>query len=317
MSASGDKDKALANSRRWSGKTRGGVLGNWFFYILLRYLGLGCAYTILFPVVFYFLLFSPEAVRASNDYRRRIGYGSMSLLSRFCCTYKHFLSFGKMLLDRVVIIAPGSSRFKFVFEEEHQMRGALEEGKGLILISAHCGNWEGAAQLLSRLEVPVNIVAYEGEAEQIQKFLDKALKNRYFSVIAIDGRADSTLAIIAALNRNEIVAMHADRCIGEEGEILPFLGGYARFPTGPYTVAALSGAPLICTFAMREGLYSYHLYAYPAEHLTFTSRSQRRQLLKKWISSYIDRLESILRDYPLQWYNFYDFWEEDSSVLKS
>lgn len=293
------------------------MIGNWFFYVLLRFLGLRWAYALLFPVAFYFLLCAPEAVRASSDYRRRLGYGRISRLSRLWGAYKHFLSFGRILLDRAAIIIADASMFKIDFEGEQYMRCALEEGKGLILISAHCGNWEGAANLLRRLDVPVNIVAYEGEVEQVKKFFGKALKSRCFSIIEVDGQADSTLAIIAALNRGEIVAMHADRCFRKEGEILPFLGCDARFPTGPYTVAALSGAPLICAFAMRERTYRYRFCAYPAEHPAFTSRSTRRQLLRKWISLYVGRLESILREYPLQWHNFYDFWEEDSSARRN
>jgi len=319
MNQDGSVANASAKSRRWTGRTRGGVLGNWFFYVLMRFLGLRFAYACLSPVVFYFLLFAPRAVKASSDYRRRLGYMESSWLNRIWNSYKHFLSFGKILLDRAAIIALNTSKFEFVFEGEEHIRTALQEHKGVVMISAHCGNWEGAAHLLDRLDVPVNIVAYEGEAEHIRRFLNKAMANRSFSIISIDGEKDSSIAIMAALNRGEIVAMHADRCLGEEGMVIPFLGGNARFPVGPYMVSAISGAPLVCAFAMRQGVYRYHFYAYPAEHLAFSNRSQRQQALREWAGHYVNRLENILRQYPLQWHNFYDFWvsQTDSQQLSN
>lgn len=311
MRRSDDKANTPNIYRRWSGRTRGGVWGNWFFYFSLRTFGLRAAYAIMFPVVAYFLLTSPKGVRASNAYLRRIGYGGSSALSRLWGTYKHFLSFGKVLLDRVVIIDPKAPKFKFTFDGEEHLHAALNQGKGLILISAHCGNWEAAAHMLGQLEVPVNIVAYEGDVARIRKFMDRALKDRFFSIIVADGKADSSLAIIAALNRGEIVAIHGDRCFREEGASVPFLGGRARFPTGPFTVAAFSGAPLIFAFAMREAMRRYSFYAYPPEYLSDNTGLNRRQLIEKWMSSYVEHLEKILRAYPLQWHNFYNFWEDD------
>lgn len=316
MSGSDDKNKASVGSgQRWSGRTRGGVIGNYIFYFLLRWFGLRAAYILLFPVAFYFLFFAPDALHASNDYRRRIGYGSSSRLAQFIGAYKHFLNFGKILLDRAAIIITRASKFKIYFDGEEHMRSALKEGKGLILVSAHCGNWEGAAHLLERLDVPINIVAYQGEAESVRKFLGKALKGRCVSIIAADGQADSSIAIITALNRGEVVVMHADRFFSQHSLAVRFLGDYTRFPTGAFTIAALSGSPLICAFAMREGMYRYHFRAYPPEHLAFAGHSNREQLLREWISLYVSRLEANLREYPLQWHNFYDFW--DSSLFSN
>lgn len=304
----GDSETGQA---QWSGRTRGGLIGNWIFVALVRVVGLRCAYAVLIPVAFYFLFFAPTALAASHDYRSRVGLKEKNLAARLWGAFRHFYSFGQILLDRIAIIAAASSKFRFEFDGEEHIRSALEEGKGLVLVSAHCGNWEIAGHLLKRLEVPVNVVAYEGEIARIQKFLGKALKERNFSFISMDGSAGGSLAIRNALARGEIVAMLADRWRGSKTEYVPFLGAPAKFPTGPYIVAALSGAPLIHAFTMREGTYKYHLQAYPAERPSFPDRKNRGKYLRIWIAAFAGRLEDKLREFPLQWHNFYDFWDGD------
>ncbi len=306
-----------AGQRKWTGRTRGGYLGNWIFITLTRWVGLWWAYLLLVPVSFYYLFSAPKAVKASRDYLRRVNYGGRSWPARIWATYRHFYSFGMTLVDRVAVMGGGASRLRFVFEGENHLRSALAEGKGLILISAHCGNWQAAASLLGRLDAPVNVVAYEGEAEHIRRLFAVALENRVFSLISLDDPSRAGIEIMGALQRGEILAMHADRMLDSNtSERVPFLGSPASFPVGPFAAAAVSGAPLIHAFAMRSRIGCYHLFAYPPEHLTFGNRAARRQQLRQWTELFTRRLEENLKKYPLQWYNFYYFWEDPGGAAK-
>jgi len=311
------QEMPAAHETRWSGRTRGGLIGNWIFVTLVRYVGLRWAYALLVPVSCYFLLFAPAARRASRDFRSRIGYGGASWLAHMVGGFLHFYSFGQILLDRIALVATHSPRFQFEFDGEEHIRSALSQGKGLIMISAHFGNWEIAAHLLKRLDVRVNIVAYLGELAHIRRFFDDVLKNRAFSLIPMNDSVETTLKVMNALARGEIVAMHADRCVGSQGESVLFLGSPARFPTGPHIVAALSGAPVIHAFAVREGMYRYRLHAYPAERLSFSGRKERGNQIREWIRVFAGRLEKGLREHPLQWHNFYEFWETNSSEIEN
>jgi len=60
---------------------------------------------------------------------------------------------------------------------------------------------------------------------------------------------------------------------------------------------------------MREGTYRYHFYAYPAEHIKFTDRKQRADILLASVRRFVKHLEDKLRQYPFQWNNFYPFWQ--------
>jgi len=312
-----DRSTAAEHRPQWTGRTRGGLIGNWIFVTVVRWLGLHCAYALLVPVAFYFLFFAPRAYRASQDYLRRIGQANGSWMSRWWASYRHFYSFGRILLDRVAIIGGLAERFRFRFDGEAHLTDALAGGRGAILLSAHCGNWEAAAHLLRRVGARVNVAAYEGEVAYVRRYFDQVLKDRSFSLIALDGSAEGSLAIMSALARGEIVAMHGDRLMaGAEvhSAVLDFLGAPAGFPIGPYLLAALSGAPLLHVFAMRERACRYHFCAFPAERLAFEGREQRPRQLREWAGRFVGRLEQKLREFPFQWCNFYDFWATPPAV---
>jgi len=299
----------VASPTRWNGRTRGGVIGNWFFITVLRLFGLRVASLVLVPVSLYFLLAAPKALRASTLWRERVGYGSRLWINRLWRGYRHFFAFGQILLDRIALISR-KEWFRLEFEGEDALRAALGKGKGIVLVSAHFGNWMAASHVLSKHGVPVNIVAFQGEWQHIHKLLEGAMRGRRFALIAVDGSINSSLAIMSALQRGEIVAMHGDRCLGLTGESCEFLGKPARFPTGPYLVAALTGAPIVHAFGIREGTCHYRLLAYPPTDLAFSPGLNRTAQLRLWMRAFVERLEKVARQYPLQWQNFYDFWGE-------
>jgi len=95
MNESRSKPDKISN-RQWTGKTRGGVIGNWIFYTILRCFGLRLAYAVLYVVALYFIFFDAKALKASSDYLGRVGYVGRSRISRFWGCYCHFISFGQI-----------------------------------------------------------------------------------------------------------------------------------------------------------------------------------------------------------------------------
>ncbi len=90
---------------------------------------------------------------------------------------------------------------------------------------------------------------------------------------------------------------------------ISFLGRDAPFPVGPFMLAAITGAPLIATFSIQVAPAAYRLVAQPPVRLAFTSGQDRETQLRGWVESYVRQLESLVREYPYQWFNFYDFWD--------
>ena len=89
-----------------------------------------------------------------------------------------------------------------------------------------------------------------------------------------------------------------------------FLHGTASFPIGAYVLAAAAGVPLIHVFSMREPGGHYHFFGFPPQYLQLPRHAERAAYLQECARSFAHNLETILKRDPLQWYNFYPFWNE-------
>src|SRR5262249_57318797 len=90
---------------------------------------------------------------------------------------------------------------------------------------------------------------------------------------------------------------------------VPFLGGEASFPVGPYILAALMGCPVYLMFCLREGSRHTVHFERLADSVSLP-RYDRERGLRELAARYAQRLEHYCLLAPLQWYNFYDFWTD-------
>jgi predicted LPLAT superfamily acyltransferase len=294
---------------RWSGRSRGGYFGNWFFVQLIRICGLRGAYVWLVFVAAYFTLAAPRSWRCSVQYLKRV-LGPQPSWKWPVLVYRHFFSFGITLLDRLAVIM-GRSQMECRFEGEPMFKEFLDQGKGIILLGAHVGSWEMGGHILGpRLGKPVNMVVLEKEEARVRQLFERALQAKQFRLLTTDEHPLRSIPIIAALRRGEIVGLHGDRSFGGADLPTPFLGGTARFPIGPYLLAAASGAPIFQVFAVRERLGHYRFFSFPAQFVSRELLRAKPDALQPYLAEYAGRLASVARQYPFQWYNIYPFWEE-------
>jgi len=291
----------------WTGQQRGGVAGHWIFHKLLDWIGRDLAGWLLYPVAWYFTLTAPRGVTASRDYLRQAGrYWQWPGIPS---TYSHFLAFSQVLLDRAALLSGTGGVYTFEFDGENHIHDALKQGRGLLMISAHIGNWEAAGRALKdRIPAPIRVAMVQAEAQRLAGFLGKK-QDRGYSVLPLTADEESGLAILASLRQGEIVAMHADRFLpGARGRRFEFLGRPAAFPEGPFQIAAVAGCPVLTCFAIRTGSRSYKLKGFPAETIA-APRAGRSQAVEAAMRQYVARLEAMVKQYPSQWFNFYPFWD--------
>ncbi len=299
---------------RWTGRSRGGRFGNWWFLQLIRRFGLWPAYLWLAPVAAYFTLASPGSYRSSVDYLRRV-LGPRPFWMWPFLVYRHFVSQGISLLDRAAVIM-GRSRIRCTFDGEARVREAMAEERGVILLAAHVGSWEIGGHLLARHGRPVNVIVLERDAENIRQLHADALRAKRFQILTATDDPLRSVAIVAALRRGELVAMHGDRVFGGASMTAPFLGSPAAFPVGAYMLAAATGAPILHVFAVRERLGHYRFLGFPVQHVPRRRGAEQAAILEACVRDYVAHVESVVKQYPFQWYNFYPFWAKDETKSK-
>lgn len=289
----------------WHGKSKGSPLGYQIFVWVLKTFGLLPAYFLLRFVVLYYFFFSFKASRQLYFlYHKRLGYGRLSAIAKI---YKNYYLLGQGIIDKVALMAGIETKLSFEFDGEENLKKIAALEKGGILISAHIGNWDIAGHLFTRLNSPINIVLYDGEHEQIKKYLEGVTGKRRVNIIVIKDDLSHIYAISDALNKNELICMHADRFIkGNKTRAVTFLGEEAAFPVGPFVLAATFKVPVSFVFAVKESKLHYHLFA--SEIKPFSGRP-RELLIPEMMEEYASEMENKLKRYPEQWFNYYNFWE--------
>ncbi|MEE8409197.1 MAG: hypothetical protein V3T05_06310, partial [Myxococcota bacterium] len=117
------------------------------------------------------------------------------------------------------------------------------------------------------------------------------------------------LKVLSALRAGEAVALHGDRIIDARWIWCDFLGQPAAFPTGVFLIAAAARVPIVLTFGFKDAALAYRFVAEPPRQIDLP-RDNRDAALEENVRWYASRVEHYARTYPMQWFNFYDFWAE-------
>ena len=296
---------------KWEGKSKGTVIGHKIFVFILNHLGLKLAYFALRFVALYYFLFGWKGNKNSYYYFHHIL--KYKRTTAYLKIYKNYYIFGQTILDKVALLAGVKTKFTINHDGGKNLDKIASMGKGGILVSAHIGNWEIAGQLLNRLNTTFNILMYENERVNIKKYMDGVEKKKNVNIIAIkDGEMGHLIELHNAFSRNELVVMHGDRFRdGAQTLETTFLGKTAKFPAGPFIMAAKFGVPLSVVFAIKETDTHYHFFATdPIEVKRTRSEEQTSKAVQDLLANYISEVEKMVLRYPEQWFNYYAFWKE-------
>lgn len=294
---------AQNDSTAWQGQSKGTPLGYQIFIWVMRYLGMGAGYFVLIFVAFYYYLFARKEVQASRFYNQQIL--KLGFWKTQHNVYLQFYKLGQTLLDKVAILAGFSKKFTFAFDGEEKIRALATSDKGTILLSAHVGNWEIAGQLLNRIGVPVHIVMYDNEYQNIKQLMNKTMGDKHFNAILIKDDFSHLIQIHQAIKRKEVICIHGDRFVKRNRKktaLVDFMGKKARFPLGPFELVSRFKIPCLFVYGLKKTTKHYQFYAFDGP--------ENPENAETVLDAYKTALEKIVRKYPTQWFNFYDFWEK-------
>jgi len=129
---------------------------------------------------------------------------------------------------------------------------AVAEGRGVIILSAHLGNFEYSAARLSAIGHSVVIPVERLKPESLFHLVSGLRTHHGIRFVPADS-TEALRELFAALRRGEVVLLAADRDVLGTGVSVPFFGEPARLPTGTVPPAGHSGAPVVGAFSWREG----------------------------------------------------------------
>ena len=270
---------------------------------------------------FIYLTWKRHAANAVSNMRRVMGdeadwrvvkEKARDSFRNYAKTLVDFLRFPHMSykeIDRAIIGRGGM---------EH-LNEARSRGKGLIVVTAHMGNWDLAGALLGHMGLPLHAIADRFEPQRMDDLINGAREKHGLNILSLE--AGSLKQIFTALKRNEIVLLLFDRPQPGEGVPVEFFGETAYLPPGPAAIAIKTGAALMVGYALRD----------PGDK-TFSGRFEEcieyKHLLtgdkeadiQRVTQEIVHRFEAIIREHPDQWYMFREMWprtdEHDAEIKR-
>ena len=291
--------------------TLGSRLQYGIFEVLVRCRLLFVARMVLAFVVLYYALLPHVRLRCAAYIKRR--FPRAGCLGRFVHTYRLYLNFGQVLLDRM--IAGVTGRFPFC-ETDQQVRQCFDVAganpHGCIVLTAHVGAWQVGIAGLDQFDRPVNVVQLHNPADQGKHYFQHG-RGRPFKIIDSADPVGSMVEAAAALRRGEVVClmgdrMHSTRQSGQGIEVA-FMGGNIRIPASGYALASITGAELLMLFTVREKGVSR---VFKAERLSVPAGLPRRDVdvFQPYAQQFAAAMETVVKRHPYQFFNFYDMWSQ-------
>jgi predicted LPLAT superfamily acyltransferase len=285
----------------------GGKLGLWLLTTLPFRVGRPVARLITYPVALYFLLRRAPEREASRAFLAR----ALSREPTWRDIYRHFLTFSQVTLDRLYLMAESFKRFHVEAHGLEDIDGAMAQGKGTLVLSAHLGSFDALRVLSERSpDAVIRILLDVGQNAGLSTLLNAL--NPQLAAMILDARRPGPQLVLnmqEALSKNAVVSTLADRLRpGNPSITANFLGAPAHFPASPWMLAAALRVPVILAFGLYAGGRRYDLYFERFDLELPADRRQRAAALAEVVQRFADRLAHYVRKAPYNWFNLYDFW---------
>ena len=288
----------------WSGKTDGQPWMQRSLISMFRVLPLWLLYGVMAFVVPFYMIFSRKGYQAIyRFFRERFGYGP---LKSFCKVYANHFRFGQVILDRFGVYA--GKKYQFDVDGLSYMEKLEAQPEGFLMLSSHVGNYEMAGYSLRPKTKNLNALVFAGETATVMENRQRLLSQNNMNMIAVKEDLSHLFAINTALDNGEIVSMPADRIFGSQKSAdCRFFGKTARFPLGAFALAVQKEVAVLAVFVMKEGMKKYHAFV---REIEYDRQANKREQMSQLAQTFASQLEDIVRRYPTQWFNYYDFWKQ-------
>jgi predicted LPLAT superfamily acyltransferase len=290
-----------------SHRETGGAFGMKVTLFVARRLGPVGVRIFLAPAVVWFWATRGAARRASAAYLARV-------LPRVrpWHTLAHFWTFVCALVDRVFFLRGELRGYTLERRGSELLERQVASGRGALLLGAHLGSFEVMRAVSRSRNFDIHVVVHFANAARVTAMLARVAPEFLERIIEIDP-ADPTfvLRVQERIEAGSLVAVLGDRVgLGERSVIVDFLGGPARFPTGPFVLAAVLGCPVYLVFGVLARSRCYSLSCEVFRERIELPRRRRSEAVRECVEAWARVLEARCRSHPYNWFNFYDFWYE-------
>ena len=280
-------------AQEWSGQTGGTHWMQRALVPIIRKTDIRIIYGVMHLwLIWYILVRSHERHGAYLFHRHR----GRNRLQASLDVYRSFYHFGQAIIDRFAVYA--GKHFDVQVENAELYYDRVKDPQGFIMLFSHVGNTEMAGYFLSTPDKRLHIVAYGGESDVVMQHRAKVLEANNIDMITIQpGDMSHIYRISEVLQKGDILAMAADRRMGDTTTTCTFLGAEAPLPAGPFRICSAMRQPVLLVFVIKQSHRTYRVFC------------ESLQPTRGMATTFAQRLEQMALRYPYQWFNFYEFWK--------
>lgn len=307
----------MTDTQHWA-HTRevGAAWGIRCLVLIYKLLGRAVLFVVLYPVVAYFFLTNRVARTASREYLQTLitFAPSASIRATSATTFRHFATFARSIGNRLAAWTGQITFDDVTFSGRETLVELIDKGQGAVLVTAHLGSFEVCRALAeARSNIRLNVLVHTAHAEQFNRAMQMVNPNQHVKLIEVtDLDPVAAIRLKQKVNAGELIVITGDRIpvASTRVTVASFLGRPARFPTGPFILAALLKCPIYTMICLAEE-NRFHAYLEPLCELVQLGRgSSRESDLQRYVGQFAARLEHFCEIAPLQWFNFFPFWNE-------
>jgi predicted LPLAT superfamily acyltransferase len=275
----------------------------------------------LFPTVAYYFVSNRRARAASREYLQHIEDfdADSGIKNSLWTSYRHFFSFSESLLDKIIVWLGKYDFNQIRFHGYEEFTRLLDSGTGALIIGAHIGNMEVCRAIAEkRHSVRLNILVHTLNMEKYNKLLGNVDNTTSMQLIQVtEFNPAIALSLHEKIQQGECIILVGDRIpINSPTRTvdISFLGEKAAFSQGPYLLASLLKCPVYTLCSMRGNDGNYDIYLDLLEQQINIPRKnpQRQQAIEHYAQGYVTKLQEYCLQAPMQWFNFFPYWEKSS-----
>lgn len=278
----------------WRGKTGGTHWMQRALVWIIRSTDIRVAYAMMHLWLVWYILVRRNERHGAYVFHRHRG---RSRLQAAADVYRSFYHFGKAIIDRFAVYA--GVPFEVVVENRELYYGRVNSSEGFVMLFTHVGNTEMAGYFLSTPDKRLHILAYGGESPVVMEHRRQVLERNNIDMITVQPEDNSHIYRIGeVLQSGDVLAIAADRRMGDTTITETILGAPARLPAGAFRICKALRKPVLLVFVIKESPTTYRAYC------------EQLQPDNTLPQQYAQRLEQMAINHPYEWFNFYDFWAE-------
>ena len=235
-----------------------------------------------------------------DPYVRHLASASWRNYGRYAADFLNFANFDIAAIEQDTLdLSQGVSCWQEYLEQ------ALRPGRGVVIATAHFGNWDMAGAILAR-HTPLSAVAETFSDERLNSLIQSQRNEKGMSIIPMEG---SARRILRVLQQNQSVAIVVDRPLeADAGVPVTFFGQRTYVPGGPAALALKSGAAIMPGYVWYGYRHQFYLQAFPPIFPRERKGEDKAEEVARLTQCIYDSLEEMVREWPAQWYMFRPFW---------